>query len=317
MASYLFPAGGRRGATVDLHVGGLFLNKDACWELLGRGVALTSPHLGPASTLWFEGPMLPLPESQAAEDYPKDTAARVTIASDAALGIRRGRVWTAQGAASGLAFVVGDLPEIVEQEIDGDPVPVDVQLPVTINGRIFPHQDVDVWTFPLHKGQNIACEVCAARLGSPLDSYLEAIGPDGRVVAANDDAFGADSFLRFTAATDGKYGVRIRDANGRGGPAYVYRLTLTSDPCVERVFPLGGRRGETTRFTLYGQGVPTDPVEVKLPADGSRDCACRFVGATASRRTPYFSTSTTCRKSSRGSRTTSRPRRRKRLYRAS
>ena len=262
--------------------------------------------------------MLPLPESQAAEDYPKDTAARVTIAADAALGIRRGRVWTAQGAASGLAFVVGDLPEIVEQEIDGDPVPVDVQLPVTINGRIFPRQDVDVWTFPLHKGQTIACEVCAARLGSPLDSYLEVIGPDGRVIAENDDAFGADSFLRFTAATDGKYGVRIRDANGRGGPAYVYRLTLTSDPYVERVFPLGGRRGETTRFTLYGQGVPTDPVEVKLPADGPRDCAWRFVGADGKPANPVLLDLDDLPEVDReASRTTSRPRRRRRPYRAS
>ena len=276
VASYLFPAGGRRGTTVDVHVGGLFLHKDASWELLGPGVELATPHLEPTRTLWFEGPMLPLPESQAAEDYPKDTAARVRIAADAALGVRRGRVWTAQGAASGLAFVVGDLPEIVEQEIDGDPVPVDVQLPVTINGRIFPRQNVDVWTFPLHKGQTVACDVCAARIGSPLDSYLEVIGPDGRVVAENDDALGADSFVRFTAAADGKYGVRIRDANGRGGPAYVYRLTLTTDPYVDRVYPLGGRRGEATHFTLYGQGVPAAPVEVKLPADGPRDYAWRF-----------------------------------------
>src|SRR5437660_1158537 len=104
VASYLFPAGGRRGTTVDLHVGGLFLHKDACWELLGPGVTLASPHLAPAPTLWFEGPMLPLTESQQAEDYPKDTSAKVAIAADAALGVRRGRVWTAQGAASRLAF---------------------------------------------------------------------------------------------------------------------------------------------------------------------------------------------------------------------
>ena len=32
VASYLFPAGGRRGTTMDLHVGGLFLHKDACWD---------------------------------------------------------------------------------------------------------------------------------------------------------------------------------------------------------------------------------------------------------------------------------------------
>ena len=100
-----------------------------------------------------------------------------------------------------------------------------------------------MWAFTLRKGQSVACEVYAARLGSPLDSHLEVIGPDGRVIAENDDAFGADSFVRFTAATDGKYGVRIRDANVRGGQAYVYRLTLTSDPYIERVFPLGGRRG--------------------------------------------------------------------------
>ena len=276
MASYLFPAGGRRGTTVPVHVGGLFLHKDAAWELLGPGVALASPRLAPAPTLWFEGPMLPLPESQAAEDYPKDTAAEVRVAADAALGVRRGRVWTAQGAASGLAFVVGDLPEIVEQEIDGDPVPMDVPLPVTINGRIFPRQNVDWWTFPLHKGQSVSCEVCAARLGSPLDSYLEVIDPSGRVVAANDDAFGADSFVRVTAAADGKYGVRIRDANGKGGPAYVYRLTLTTSPYIDRVYPLGGRRGETANFLLAGQDVPAAPVEVKLPADGPNDYAWRF-----------------------------------------
>ena len=128
-----------------------------------------------------------------------------------------------------------------------------VQLPVTINGRIFPRENVDIWTFPLHKGQSAACEVNASRLGSPLDSYLEVIDPEGHTIAENDNALGADSFVRFTAATDGKYAVRIRDANGRGGPAYVYRLTLTSDPYVERVFPLGGRRGEAMRFTVYGQ----------------------------------------------------------------
>ncbi len=276
VASYLFPAGGRRGTTVDVHVGGLFLHKDASWELLGAGVKVLSPRLAPALTRWFEGALLSLTESQQAEDYPKDTASQVSVAGDAALGVRRGRVWTAQGAASGLVFVVGDLPEIVEQEIDGDPTPREVQLPVTINGRIFPRQNVDIWTFALLNGQSVACEVNASRIGSPLDSYLEVTDPDGRLIAENDDALGADSFVRFTAAMDGKYQVRIRDANGRGGPAYVYRLTLTSDPHLERVFPLGGRRGEATRFTMYGQGAPANPVEIKLPADGPHDTLWRL-----------------------------------------
>ena len=53
--------------------------------------------------------------------------------------------------------MVGDMPEIVEQEIDGDTVPVAVQLPVTINGRIFPRENVDAWTFPARAGQTFTC----------------------------------------------------------------------------------------------------------------------------------------------------------------
>jgi hypothetical protein len=276
VASYVFPAGGQRGKTVDVRVGGLFLYKSCSFELLGPGVE-ASKQLKSVRTVWFEGPLLPLPDSQQAEDYPRDMAGQVKIAADAPLGIRHGRLWTAEGAASGLKFMVGDLPEIVEQEIDGDPIPVDVQLPVTINGRIFPRQDIDIWSCSLRKGQTVSCEVCAARLGSPLDSRLEVRDPDGRVVAENDDAFGADSFVRFTAAADGKYQVRIHDVNLRGGPAFVYRLTLTSDPYLDRVYPLGGRRGSKTRPELKGQGVPAEPVEVALPVDGPRDFSFRYV----------------------------------------
>ena len=231
MASYLFPAGGRRGTTVDLHVGGLFLHKDACWELLGPGVALASPHLGPAHTLWFEGPMLPLPESQAAEDYPErhgrqrhDRRRR-----------RPGRPPRPRLDRAGRRL----RPRLRRRRPARDRRAGDRRRP-RAGGRAAarhhqrPHLPAPecgcCWTFQLHKGQSVACEVCAARLGSPLDSYLEVVGPDGRLVAENDDAFGADSFVRFTATADGKYGVRIRDANGNGGPAYVYRLTLTSDP---------------------------------------------------------------------------------------
>src|SRR5262249_31695364 len=145
VASYIFPAGGQRGTKVEVRVGGLFLHQACGLELHGPGVT-ASKELKRTHTRWFEGPILPLPDSQQAEDYPRDMAGTITITPDAEPGLRRGRLWTAEGAASGLSFMVGDLPEIVENEIDGDPVPVEVKLPVTINGRIFPRQNVDVWT---------------------------------------------------------------------------------------------------------------------------------------------------------------------------
>src|SRR4051794_2488811 len=79
VASYIFPAGGRRGTTVAVKVGGLTLHSKASFEMLGPGVEV-SPEIHRVETLWFEGPLLPLPDSQQAEDYPKDYAGRVTIA---------------------------------------------------------------------------------------------------------------------------------------------------------------------------------------------------------------------------------------------
>jgi hypothetical protein len=286
VASYLFPAGGQRGTKVELRVGGLFLHQSCRFEMLGNGVE-ASKELKRTRTRWFEGTLLPLPDSQQAEDYPKDMAGAVQIAPDAELGLRRVRLWTAEGAASGLLFQVGDLPEIVEEEIDGDPVPVEVKLPVTINGRIFPRQDVDVWAVTLKKGQTVSCEVYAARLGSPLDSLLEIVDPSGRVIAENDDTFGADSFVRFTAAADGKYQVRIRDANLKGGQAYVYRLTLTAGPYIDHVFPLGTKRGSKTRFQLRGQGVPGEAVEIEVPKDAPRPFVYRYSAGEA-RSNPIF-----------------------------
>src|SRR5262249_13884989 len=153
-------------------------------------------------------------------------------------------------------FMVGDLPEIVEDEIDGDPIPVPVKLPLTINGRIFPRGNTDVWTFEAKKGQTVHCEVFAARLGSPLDARLEILDFTVKRNAEKDDTFGADPFVRFTAAADGIYQVRVQDTRSDGGQAFVYRLTLTSMPHVDAIFPLGGRRGTKIALHLIGQGLP-------------------------------------------------------------
>lgn len=263
-ASYIFPAGGKRGTTVKVRVGGLYLYKNCSFELLGRGLE-ASKQLQSTPTTWFEGPLLPLPESQQQEDYPRDMAGEVRIAADAPLGMRCGRLWTAEGAAGGLRFVVGDLPEIIEQEIDGDPIPVETMLPVTINGRIFPRQDMDDWSFTARKGQFITAAVTAARLGSPLDSRLELFDPHGRKIAENDDfSHSNDSRLQFTAGEDGTYRLRILDANQQGGPAYVYRLTIADERTGE--IPSKAERVSEGRTPDFRVHLTTDAVT--LPRGG-------------------------------------------------
>lgn len=274
VASYIFPAGAQRGTKVNVRVGGLFLFEKCGFEMLGAGVNAPN-QLTRTKTTWFEGPILPLPDSQRQEDYPKDMAGTLTIASDAPLGLRYWRLWTSQGATGSMKFVVGDLPEIIEDEIDGDPIPVNVTLPVTINGRIFPREDIDIYAFRAKKGQAIRCEVNATRLGSPLDARIEVRDGQGRRLAEADAPTGGDPVILFTAPADGDYQVRIHDANMQGGQAYVYRLTLSAEPYVARFFPLGGRRGSAPELELFGLGLP--PLQrVTIPKDAPADYAFTF-----------------------------------------
>ncbi|MCA9123410.1 MAG: PPC domain-containing protein [Planctomycetaceae bacterium] len=262
--SYIFPAGGQRGTTVDFHVGGHYLH-DACpFEMLGPGVTASQTLLRADTTLWFEGPVIPLPDSQSKEDYPWAQNGTVSIAVDAPLGFRRWRVWTSQGVTESMKFVIGDLPEIIEQEVDGDPIPTQVELPVTINGRMFPREDIDIWTFQAKAGTSYTCEVMANRLGSPLDSRIAVFDPQGNLIAENVDGKGVDSLLRFVALEDGDYAVHIHDINFDGLQHFVYRLTITDQPYVDQVYPLGGRRGAKTEFRLLGQAVPDEAVAITL-----------------------------------------------------
>src|SRR5438094_7245391 len=82
VALYIFPAGAQRGTTTPIKVGGLFLHSRCGFEMLGLGVSAPA-ELRRTSTLWIEGPLLPLPDSQRQEDYPQDVAGAIKIAADA------------------------------------------------------------------------------------------------------------------------------------------------------------------------------------------------------------------------------------------
>ena len=278
--SYIFPAGGQRGASVNFNVGGHFLNGEAAFEMLGSGVA-ASPRVRETNTLWFEGPMIPLIASQQIEDYPRDHAGIVKIAPKATPGARYWRVWTSQGATPARRFIVGDLPEVVEQEVDGDPIPVQVKLPVTMNGRIFPREDVDIWTFHARAGEQLTCDVNAKGLGSPLEARVDIIDPKGRPLNDVIDRSGADPQFQFKAPMDGIYQVRIHDLASGGLQNYVYRLTITAEPYVNFVFPLGGQRGSKVQLQLAGHGLPSQTAEIDLPRDSSPIFAAQFGFATS------------------------------------
>jgi hypothetical protein len=89
--------------------------------------------------------------------------------------------------------------------------------------------------------------------------------------------------LDFTAPADGKYVLKLYDEIYGGGNDYFYRLTASTAPFIDFVFPPNGPAGSTNQYTLYGRNLPGGklvdgltsrgapleklPVNISLPTD--------------------------------------------------
>lgn len=121
------------------------------------------------------------------------------------------------------------------KKIGADAETFQVAFPCAVEGTIMPGKSQKV-RFALKKGAPAVLEIYARRALSPLDSRLRLFGPDGKVIAVNDDFprpkigpvyHHADSYLRFTAQEDGVYTAEISDTAGAGGNDYRYRLRIS------------------------------------------------------------------------------------------
>ena len=131
---------------------------------------------------------------------------------------------------------VDTLAECVEHEPDDEPAGAQrLVTPVIVNGRIDRPGDIDWFRIEARAGEMVIAEVLGRRLNSPLDSVLTLTDTRGRSLAVNDDhedpADGlnphhADSYLRFAVPEAGTYFIRLADTQGKGGPAFGYRLRV-------------------------------------------------------------------------------------------
>lgn len=102
-----------------------------------------------------------------------------------------------------------------------------------LNGVINKPGDYDRFLFPAKKGETYDVRVYARRLRSALDSVLDVHAVKGEKgesvagIAGNDDNGSPDSYIRFSAAEDGNYGIQIGDHLKNGGPGYFYRVEVT------------------------------------------------------------------------------------------
>jgi hypothetical protein len=247
-STHIFPAGGRRGTSIPVRVGAECLPPGASFHVYGEGVSAPA-LLGPRAAADYEpSPRRKPLDADGGEriSYPKEWQSQMAIAADAPLGAVTWRVTCGFGGTQPRPFLIGDLPEFIENEPNTAPEQAQrLTLPVTVNGQIAGERDVDCYTFAVKAGEVVVCDVLAARLGSPLEPAVELRDTRGRRMPVQELRVGHDPVLALRVPADGDYMLTIAHLGYRGGPEYVYRLNLTTAPYVPFAFPPAGGAGET------------------------------------------------------------------------
>ncbi|HET6883695.1 MAG TPA: PPC domain-containing protein [Pirellulales bacterium] len=168
-------------------------------------------------------------------NLPADATALVTLPPDAAEGPQWINLPLASPAANAAPVVVSRLPEAMEAEGENNTAAAaqPIAVPAGVSGRIAAEGDIDCYQFECKKGDRFSFEILARRNQSMLDPVLRVLNAQGGALLENDDLNTgrftySDSLLEnWTAPADGKYVVEVRDLHQRGGPQFVYFLSVT------------------------------------------------------------------------------------------
>lgn len=174
------------------------------------------------------------------------------------LGVQEIPLPYATGETNPVTIIVTDLPLAIESEPNDQPNEANrLSIPGGMNARIGRKHDLDYFRFRGTKGVPIQFEVFARRFGTPLrsrlDSMIDIMTAEGRVLASNDDANGKDSAITFTPPADGEFLIRVRDLNNKGGESFPYYLaaTLAKPDFTLKVDPSKAMIGPGSRTACY------------------------------------------------------------------
>jgi hypothetical protein len=217
-----------------------------------------------------------------------DNEVRATLqaSADCRPGAHPFRLRTPLGLSELKVVHVTPFPVIVEAEPNDEPKTAQVVPLNTAVAGVIDSGDIDGVAMALRKGQRLAAEVQAVRLGGEFtDTTLTILDPDGRVIAQADDTSltRQDPFAAIVAMRDGTYTVRVCDTAFGGGPANTYALYVGDFPRPSGVVPPGGQAGERAHLTLRGVAAEPAAQVLDLPKNAASwwDYYPSFGGTTA------------------------------------
>lgn len=205
-----------------------------------------------------------------------DVKVRVTVAPDAALGVREFRMATERHGVSTVGqLIVTDSPETPEVEPNTDeqhaqPLPV----PGCVDGVIRQDQDIDWYKLQAPAGKMLVFTIYCARAENKIhdlqqhaDPVLTLCEPGDKEIAQNDDYYGADSLLAYTFQKAGTYYLKVRDVNYQGNPFWAYHLTVSDRPYVTGVVPCAVTPGQSAELQVTGYNLgDTRTVHLDVPS---------------------------------------------------
>jgi hypothetical protein len=209
---HVLPAGAQRGATNDLKIAGLNLQK------VDRVVLGDSLAEGRVVASAFDSVTvrMPVPASIAPGRYPL----RAFVGSfEAPLQMQ---------------IVVDDLEEKLATQARSRESPQSITLPVALSGVFNQRKARDFFAFDVNAGERLVFDVDSMKLGFLDDPLVAVYTADGKLLASHDDRLqqngdeppNLDSYLVYTFEKAGRYVAMIRDCAERGNPNYVYRLAI-------------------------------------------------------------------------------------------
>ena len=203
-----------------------------------------------------------------------ELSVRLKSSSDCRLGSHPFRVRTPGGISELRIFRVTPLPLVTAVEPNETPKQaMSISNNVTVTG-VLEKGDVDCFQVRLRKGERLAAEIEAVRLGANMvDTVLTVIGPDGTRLANVDDTslFAQDPSLTLIAPVDGMYVVRVQEANLEGDENSRYALHVGSFPRPTSVFPAGGPVGKQIEVRFDGDATGPLVQRVTLPDSPQND----------------------------------------------
>ncbi|MYF97586.1 hypothetical protein F4212_00410 [Candidatus Poribacteria bacterium] len=260
------PRAAQRGQTIDVLIDGKNINESAEIWFNKSGIKAEIKQKSPVATVRVSGTGI-------SANIPNDPRLILSfeIAPDAPLGNHQIRLITPNGVSNPQNFIVGDLPEIKEQEPNTRKEEANMlELPVTVNGTVASIDDVDMFRFNLRKGARLICDIHAQRIGSPLDTYFVLYDPNGTEILKSQDGNGLDSFIDYTTQMQGEYTLYLRDVRYQGGGNYTYRLNIGELPYLQSVFPLGGKRGAANNVNVAGANLGSvNAIQLDISPDAS------------------------------------------------